>query len=180
MSHAHLIDIVFIVIILGLFAILPTDVLAAITSTISRLLMDLILDRPYSRMLEIEADESGLQLAAKSCFDVREASVFWNKMSIIEKSQGIQISQDDIEIPVVEFLSTHPSHENRYHHLDSLMDEAIELREKCNCPKLPKYDPRILFENRKKSIAEEFSSLQKRGVLELQKPLKPQNLVPKV
>jgi hypothetical protein len=33
-----------------------------------------ILDIAYSRMLETKADLVGLELAAKSCFDVRESS----------------------------------------------------------------------------------------------------------
>jgi hypothetical protein len=53
----------------------------------------------------------------QACYDVREASVFWAKMS----------SSD----PELEWLSTHPSSETRQFVLESLMPTAIQLREKC-------------------------------------------------
>jgi hypothetical protein len=170
----------FICLIGIIWTILPTDITATITTGISRLIMNVILDTPYSRMLETEADVVGLELAAKACFDVRETSAFWHKMSIIESTEGIQFSSDDIKIPVkTEFLSTHPSHETRYHYLDSLMDDAIKLRHKCNCPQLPKHDPRLTVELLKKNIADYHKNRRKEGVLILPKPPVPPNLQPR-
>ncbi len=115
MSHAHLIDLIFICIIGALWTLLPTDATAAITTGISRFIMGLFFDTPYSRMLETEADIVGLELAAKACFDVRETSAFWHKMAIIDSVEGMTISSDEIKIPGnAEFLSTHPSHHTRY------------------------------------------------------------------
>lgn len=48
--------------------------------------------------------------------DVRSSSVVWQKMELIETIQGHQ------KIP--EWLSTHPSHENRAEHLDRLIPEV--------------------------------------------------------
>ena len=59
--------------------------------------------------METEADEVGLKLASKACFDVRAAPVFWAKMNALSHSD----LKDNIEPP--EFLSTHPSHESRYY-----------------------------------------------------------------
>jgi hypothetical protein len=56
-------------------------------------------------------------LKLQACYDVREASVFWAKMS-----------SSDSEF---EWLSTHPSSETRQFVLESLMPVAIQLREKC-------------------------------------------------
>ncbi len=46
-----------------------------------------ILDIAYSRMLETKADLVGLELAAKSCFDVRESSALWRKFSIFKENK---------------------------------------------------------------------------------------------
>ena len=35
--------------------------------------------------MEAEADEVGLQLASKACFDIREAPVVWAKMNAISE-----------------------------------------------------------------------------------------------
>jgi hypothetical protein len=128
-------------------------------------------------MLETEADIVGLELAAKACFDVRETSAFWHKMAIIDSVEGMTISSDEIKIPGnAEFLSTHPSHKTRYTYLDSLMEEAIKIREKCNCPRLPKHDPRVTIEFMKKTIEEQTRLKKKEGVLYLPKPPRPSNL----
>ncbi|NXA48346.1 OMA1 Metalloendopeptidase, partial [Nothocercus julius] len=74
-----------------------------------------IFDRPYSRTLEAEADKVGLQFAAKACVDVRASSVFWQQMELAETIQG--------QPKMPEWLSTHPSHENRAEHLDRLIPE---------------------------------------------------------
>ncbi|XP_014376352.1 metalloendopeptidase OMA1, mitochondrial isoform X2 [Alligator sinensis] len=96
-----------------------------------------IFDRPYSRTLEAEADKVGLQLAAKACVDVRASSVFWQQMELAETIQG--------QPKLPEWLSTHPSHENRAEHLDRLIPEALQLRESCKCPSLSGPDPRLIF-----------------------------------
>ena len=38
--------------------------------------------------METEADEVGLKLASKACFDVRQAPVFWAKMNAIAEVKG--------------------------------------------------------------------------------------------
>lgn len=53
----------------------------------------------------------------QACYDVREASVFWAKMSSLDSE--------------FEWLSTHPNSETRQFVLESLMPTAIQLREKC-------------------------------------------------
>uniref|UniRef100_A0A8D0HJX3 Metalloendopeptidase OMA1, mitochondrial n=1 Tax=Sphenodon punctatus TaxID=8508 RepID=A0A8D0HJX3_SPHPU len=78
-------------------------------------------DKPYSRTLEAEADKVGLQLVAKACVDVRASSVFWQQMELAETMKGYP------KIP--EWLSTHPSHENRAEHLDRLIPEVSRERQ---------------------------------------------------
>uniref|UniRef100_A0A131XDM5 Metalloendopeptidase OMA1, mitochondrial n=1 Tax=Hyalomma excavatum TaxID=257692 RepID=A0A131XDM5_9ACAR len=156
-SYAHLIDFVLVGFLAAIWAIMPTDGIAVVTHWFFEKVVSLLLRLPYSRKLELEADEVGLQLAAKACFDVREASAFWTKMSLMGSAL------DDVE-----FISTHPSHERRSEHLDNLMNSAIELRSQCRCPRLPPQDPRVLMSMLKQEVKQE--SLAKQGIVVLQPP----------
>lgn len=156
-SYAHLIDFALVGFLAAIWAIMPTDGIAVVTHWFFEKVVSLLLRLPYSRKLELEADEVGLQLAAKACFDVREASAFWTKMSLMGSAL------DDVE-----FISTHPSHEHRSEYLDNLMNNAIELRRKCHCPRLPPQDPRVLMSMLKEEVKQE--SLAKQGIVVLQPP----------
>ncbi|CAH6790587.1 Oma1 [Phodopus roborovskii] len=76
-------------------------------------------------------------LGHAACVDVRASSVFWQQMEFSETLHGHP------KLP--EWLSTHPSHGNRAEHLDTLIPQALKLREVCNCPPLSGPDPRLLF-----------------------------------
>lgn len=142
MSHAHIVDLFYIGLIGVLWMFLPTDSIAALSTALSKFILKATVETPYSKQLETEADEVGLQLAAKSCFDVREAYAFWKKMSIYEKQKN-QVMTGGLETPVqIELLATHPSHEARCENLDKLIEDAIDYRKHCDCPPLPKLDPR--------------------------------------
>lgn len=52
----------------------------------------------------------------QACVDVRASSVFWQRMELVETIKG--------EPRLPEWLSTHPSHENRAEHLDRLIPEV--------------------------------------------------------
>ena len=79
----------------------------------------------FFRHLEIEADEVGLKLASKACFDVREAPLFWAKM--------LAVSQNSEFVQPPEYLSTHPSHQTREAYLAKLVPDAMLLRDSCGC-----------------------------------------------
>lgn len=64
---------------------------------------------PNSREAETEADQIGIELAARAGFDPRAAVSLWQKMAKLGGGQGS------------EFLSTHPSPENRITHLNQLV-----------------------------------------------------------
>ena len=69
---------------------------------------------PFGRKDESEADEIGLHYMARAGYDPQEAIRFWQRME-----------QSNSNNPP-EFLSTHPSHENRVAHLQALMPKALE------------------------------------------------------
>jgi len=64
---------------------------------------------PNSREAETEADQIGIELAARAGFDPRAAVSLWQKMAKLGGGKGS------------EFLSTHPSPQNRIAHLNQLV-----------------------------------------------------------
>lgn len=68
---------------------------------------------PFSRQQEYEADYIGLITMAKAGYDPREAVAFWQMMMQRNRNQPM------------EYLSTHPSNENRIAALQSYMQEAM-------------------------------------------------------
>ncbi len=75
---------------------------------------------PFSRSHESEADYMGLIIAARACYDPREAPKLWKRMGEHSKGQP------------QEFMSTHPSHETRIQLLNEWMPEALEIyKENC-------------------------------------------------
>lgn len=70
----------------------------------------------YGRNQELEADEMGLYIMAMAGYDPREAQPFWHRMETSATSQK--------RMP--EFLSTHPSPDNRRADLEKHMAKALE------------------------------------------------------
>lgn len=136
-SLSHVVDLLSLILLTAIWAVCPRDSLALLGQWAQGKLTQLMFSRPYSRKLEAEADKVGLQLAAKACADVRAGPVFWQQMDMIDQLQG--------EPVLPEWLSTHPSHKNRYTQMDRLIPQALELRESCVCPALPDTDPRAVF-----------------------------------
>ncbi|XP_061744475.1 metalloendopeptidase OMA1, mitochondrial isoform X3 [Nerophis ophidion] len=136
-SLSHVVDLLSVILLTAIWAVCPRDSLALLGQWAQDKLTQLMFNRPYSRKLEAEADQVGLQLAAKACADVRAGPVFWQQMEIRDQLSG--------EPSLPEWLSTHPSHRNRVAQLDLLVPQALEVRETCVCPALPSTDPRAVF-----------------------------------
>lgn len=68
---------------------------------------------PFSREQESEADHIGLLYMARAGYDPREAVLFWQRMD----------EQTGHGSPP-EFLSDHPSHQNRIQRLNQWMSQA--------------------------------------------------------
>ncbi|GAA6068190.1 metalloendopeptidase OMA1, mitochondrial [Tachysurus ichikawai] len=106
-----------------IWALCPRDSLALLGQWTQGKLVELLFNRPYSRKLEAEADQIGLQLAAKACVDVRSSPVFWRLMELSN-----QLSE---ESTTPEWFSTHPSHRNRVKQLDHLIPEVTPHKPTC-------------------------------------------------
>ncbi|CCG83192.1 Mitochondrial metalloendopeptidase OMA1 [Taphrina deformans PYCC 5710] len=96
---------------------LPTNIVYGLSGSLT----SLVLDNPYSRVHESEADHIGLLLMAQACFDPQESVHMWERMSQAGNS-GIP-----------QFMSTHPSNENRIVKLQGWMPEAIQKQESSDC-----------------------------------------------
>lgn len=79
---------------------------------------DIALTLPNSRTGESEADRYGVELAARAGYDPRAAVVLWQKMA---KAGGNGMP---------EFLSTHPSPDNRIQALNDLVPKMTPIYEK--------------------------------------------------
>ncbi|XP_042887339.1 metalloendopeptidase OMA1, mitochondrial-like [Penaeus japonicus] len=139
LSHGYLLDVLILFPLAFIWAFLPSDGIAAVTHWFLLRVAEVLLKLPYSRNIEDEADSVGLQLAAKACYDVREASVFWGKLCLQDELHS-QAGIGGESVPA--FLSTHPSNSSRQERIDEQMPDAIKLRDFCQCPRLTDKDPR--------------------------------------
>ncbi|KAJ2741222.1 metalloendopeptidase [Coemansia sp. BCRC 34301] len=82
----------------------------------------LLLELPNSRQCEQEADQLGLYLMAKACYDPAQAVALWQRMKAAELASPPQ------------FLNTHPSTDSRIENIRALVPQANMKREAANCP----------------------------------------------
>ncbi|XP_012529308.1 metalloendopeptidase OMA1, mitochondrial isoform X1 [Monomorium pharaonis] len=140
--------------ILLIWALFP-DFSAAIIHFIGERIVNVMYNLPLSRILENEADEVGLKLAAKACIDIREAVVFWATMRTLTEMHTLP--------PELPWISTHPAHGDREKRLNEIMAKTLELRKESGCPVLPRVDPRDEFY--KRSIKEKEFYFKQRGII---------------
>ncbi|RJE20559.1 mitochondrial inner membrane [Aspergillus sclerotialis] len=102
-------------------AILLATILFDVSQAFTRVLFDVGFGLPNSRVQEAEADEMGLMMMAKACFDPNAAVKFWARMQKAEK----------VKIP--QFMSTHPTHYNRMEAIRERLSKAEALYEEKGC-----------------------------------------------
>ena len=91
-----------------------TEVLAQATN--------LAVSLPYARTQESDADLVGLELAARAGFDPRAAVVVWQKMSRLAQASAAKGGGQPPQ-----FLSTHPSNENRIKAIEANLPRVLPL-----------------------------------------------------
>ena len=84
-------------------------------NTMSQILSTYGLNLPFNRQQESDADKTGLRLMAEAGFNPFASLSLWKKM------------QEDSNRPNLEFVSSHPSSENRIKGLSSQLSEALTL-----------------------------------------------------
>ncbi|TIB04055.1 hypothetical protein E3P96_01708 [Wallemia ichthyophaga] len=98
---------------------------------LSNALMKVVLELPNSRKAEYEADQVGMDVAARACFDPAEAVRVWQRMSQAESSGGSGGAMD--------FLSTHPGHENRIERLREFLPKAKKIFDDSECQQMSSF-----------------------------------------
>lgn len=119
MSNRGVVEFFTLFLLAGLWAVVPSDLIAYFLHGFSRNTAHILFDYPYSRLLESEADSVGLVFAAKACFNPSIAARVW-----------IHLPQHE---GTVEYLSTHPSNESRYDNLSVLLPSAHAVWEEGEC-----------------------------------------------
>lgn len=84
---------------------------------LTNLMKNVLVDLPFSRKCESEADYIGLLLMARACYNPEESIKLWHRMSDMSAKEAIAIS----------LLSTHPSNSARIEKLRSWLPEARKL-----------------------------------------------------
>lgn len=102
---------------IGIMAIGMLSDKPGITMTGAALAAQLAIGLPNSRTAESEADEIGIELAAKAGYDPRAAVTLWDKMG--KTSNGRP----------PEFLSTHPDPDNRKETLSKMVEKMLPYYE---------------------------------------------------
>ncbi|KAI9351377.1 metalloendopeptidase [Obelidium mucronatum] len=87
-----------------------------------RLLMDVGLTKPFSRLCETEADYIGLKLMAQACYDPDAAVEMWKRMKALDNDPSHK-----------QYLSTHPSHDTRIEKITEWLPEARRVRDNADC-----------------------------------------------
>ncbi|KAI0395446.1 peptidase family M48-domain-containing protein [Xylariaceae sp. FL0594] len=91
------------------------------TSVIGGTVLDLLFSRPMGRRQESEADYIGLMMMAEACYDPREALGFWKRMERLHAEEP------------PEWMSTHPSNNNRIQKLQEWMPKAMDKLHESDC-----------------------------------------------
>ncbi|KAH0945020.1 hypothetical protein HN011_005494 [Eciton burchellii] len=154
LSDQLLLDFLMMVPMLLIWAIFPY-LAAPVIQFIGEQMVNIMYKLPYNRNLEYEADQIGLNLAAKACIDVREAVVFWAMMRTLTELHSFPTE--------LRWISTHPAHGDREKNLNEKMPAALKLRHDSGCPRLPAIDPRDTFY--KRSLKEKEMFFRERGIL---------------
>jgi len=98
---------------------------AGATGQLTGLVAELGILRPHGRSQEMEADEIGLMLSASAGYDPHASLTLWRKMA---QAGGGRVP---------EFLSTHPSPENRQQHLAQLAEQLMPVYERARQSRTP-------------------------------------------
>lgn len=120
-SNKGLMDFFLLFVTAAVWFVVPSDFISYILHKWSHSLAEVLFKLPYSRQLEEEADTVGLQLLSCACFQPSKSVEVWAHLPSASS---------------MEYLSTHPLHENRLGKLKDQLPIAKELWEANQCHKM--------------------------------------------
>ncbi|KAK6199427.1 peptidase family M48-domain-containing protein [Scheffersomyces amazonensis] len=111
--------------------IMLSTILYTITgiSWFNDLLIRGFLEMPASREMESEADRIGIELMARSCFNIKESVKFWQRMNEAEQQMAGQFRG----VALQEFFSTHPATSKRIHDINQWLPDLEHIKEASGC-----------------------------------------------
>lgn len=127
LSHHGVTEVISLAAISAIWALTQSAYLSMLIQQIHNSLMTIFFNLPYSRKLELEADEVGMMIAAKACFDPRAGPALWDRLHQLQ-SAG--------ESDGVEYFSTHPAHKRRRNYLEALLPSAHAVSHASQCEQL--------------------------------------------
>ncbi|KAJ6072591.1 hypothetical protein N7467_010676 [Penicillium canescens] len=110
-------------------AVLALSFIFDVSGQLSSMLLNLMYRLPNSRTQEAEADNIGLMMMSKACFNPEAAVSLWARMQEQEKQTPPQ------------FMSTHPSSYNRMEAIQGWLTKAEGIYEENGCSSLKGYMP---------------------------------------
>ena len=116
LSRQGLISFLGAFVIATIWFLIPSDVISFVTHRIFNSSVKILVEYPYSQKLELEADEVGLMLASKACYDPNRSINVWKQMPDQQR-----------------YTSTHPCNEERLSMLSSLAPSAQRLYDSSSC-----------------------------------------------
>ena len=86
----------------------------------------LLVSYPMRRMGELEADDLGMEMMSRACFDLREVVMFWQVIEFFKPmGRGMMA-----------MVSDHPSHMQRKERMLERLQEMVALRNEAGCQDL--------------------------------------------
>lgn len=92
--------------------------------------LELLFGLPNSRVCEEEADDLGLKLMSRACYDPEAVPAVWERMDAMEKGKA----GDGGWSTLSQLLSTHPMSSKRAQKMHSLIPQALAVRAAADCP----------------------------------------------
>ena len=116
LSRKGLLSFMSMFVIATVWFLIPSDFLSFLTHKMFNSSVEILVENPYSRKLELEADKIGLMFASNACYNPNKAIQIWNNLP-----EGVK------------YISTHPDNKKRFKLLSSLLPTAINLYNTNNC-----------------------------------------------
>ena len=105
----------------ALWFVIPSDLVSYLLHKWSNSLAEVLFHLPYSRQIEEEADLVGLMILSSVCYEPRKSIEVWTHFP---------------SAPSIEYLSTHPLHENRLESLRGYLPHADDVWAASQCHKM--------------------------------------------
>ena len=115
-SHSGLVSMLRLVCIAAIWFSIPSVIVSFLTHILFSMTVTILSKNRYNHKLELEADQVGLLLASKACFNPERAINMWKHLPMLNESDTVKA-----------FFQTHPCNETRFMTLQSLLPQAKKL-----------------------------------------------------